>query len=294
MSTPTTPLPVGRDRPTSPAGPPPTGPEGARPGARAVSTVAVVLGGLLLVGTAVDGAGSVVSTALRGDDVLTATSGGVASLEAEVVGARLEVVTGDVDQARLDVRDSRGRWRLERDGDVLRVASPGAAGWTAGWASGWSRDDGGRAVLVLPEDVAGGALDADLEVSGGELRASGAFGDVDAELTGGALDLTGSAAALALDVTGGTADVEVAGARTAELSLTAGQVTAALTGDAPQAVGVDVSAGTLDLALPPEAYDVRSSVTGGGLDARLRDVPGAPRRVDVSVAAGGVVLREGS
>ncbi|WP_298805911.1 hypothetical protein [uncultured Pseudokineococcus sp.] len=290
MSTPTTPLP--RDDRRDPADAPPPGPGGARPGARAVSTVAVVLGGLLLAGTAVDGAGSVVSTALRGDDLLTATSGGVASLEADVVGARLEVVTGDVDQARLDVRDSRGRWRLERDGDVLRVASPGAEGWPGGWAAGWSRDDGGRAVLVLPEDVADGALDADLELSGGELRASGAFGDVDAELTGGALDLAGSATALALDVTGGTADLEVDGARTAVLSLTAGQVTAALTGDAPEAVDVDVSAGTLDLALPPEDYDVRSTVTGGGLDSLLRDSPTAPRRVDVAVTAGGVVLRE--
>ncbi|MEJ5868184.1 hypothetical protein WDV85_10590 [Pseudokineococcus sp. 5B2Z-1] len=290
MSTPTTPLP--RDDRRDPADAPPARPGGARPGARAVSTVAVVLGGLLLAGTVVDGAGSVASAALRGDDVLTATSGGVASLEAEVVGARLEVVTGDVDQARLDVRDSRGRWRLERDGDVLRVASPGAGGWTAGWASGWSRDDGGRAVLVLPEDVAEGALDADLEVSGGELRAAGAFGDVDAELTGGALDLAGSATALALDVTGGTADLEVDGARTAVLSLTAGQVTAALGGDAPDAVDVDVSAGTLDLALPPTGYDVRSTVTGGGLDSLLQDSPTAPRRVDVAVTAGGVVLRE--
>lgn len=304
MSTTTPPPAPPRTPPTGPPpppGPPPSSPPpppapapGPAPGrgtARAVSTVAVVVGALVLVGGAVSAVGSTVSSGLRTDDTLTASAAGATRLEVDVSGARVDVVLGDVPEAQLSVRDSRGSWRLERDGDVLRVATPSRS--AVGWSFGWSDAGAGRATLVLPAAAAGdGAMDASFDVSGGDLRVTGSFGETEVDLAGGGVVLDGSAGALDAEVAAGQLEVDLADVAEAVFSVSAGGVDAELRGSAPRSVDVDVSAGALDLALPPGPYAVSEDLAAGQLDNRLDTSPTAANRVDVSLSAGGVTLRE--
>jgi hypothetical protein len=74
--------------------------------------------------------------------------------------------------------------------------------------------------------------------------------------------------------------------------VSAGAVDARLTGSAPRAVTVDVSAGSLDLRLPDEAYDVRSDVSAGDFENGLRTDAESGNVVDVTVSAGTVTITE--
>ncbi|WP_454141812.1 sensor domain-containing protein [Microbacterium lacticum] len=76
-----------------------------------------------------------------------------------------------------------------------------------------------------------------------------------------------------------------------DLRLSAGAVTGAVTGRAPEEVAIDVSAGRLDLTLPDDAYAVSTDVSAGQLDNRLDVASSSANRVTVSVSTGYVALR---
>ncbi|WP_299035262.1 hypothetical protein [uncultured Pseudokineococcus sp.] len=281
--------------PQSPAPPPPGGqtPGGRPPGrgvARAVSAVAVVLGAVVLVTGVVGAASSTVRDASRVDDDLAVSTEGVSRLDVEAAATRVDVAFGDVEQAELAVRGSRGQWQLERDGDLLRVTSPD--GSFGGWALGWSGDQG-RATLTLPAELGDGALDASFDVGGGELRATGAYGAVQVDVGAGGVVLDGAATSLDVDVAAGELEVDVTGVEEAGFDVAAGSVVAALGGTtAPRSVAVDVSAGSLELALPAQTYALESDVAAGTLEESLDTSPAAASQIEVSLAAGTVVLRE--
>jgi hypothetical protein len=266
-------------------------PRPPRSSARIVAIVAIVLGAVLIAGTLVFGVLRAVASSATGPaETYTADASGATGIDADLSAASFTVVFTDTDEATLEVSGgswSNTGWTLERDGDQLMVRSPHRFfGW---WIGG---DE--RAVLELPAALAGSEFAGDFSVSAGSFRAEGDFGRLALDLAAGDLTVTGSAQELRTDVSAGSAVVELEGVRGADLSVSAGDADVLLTGTAPDRIGIDVSAGSLDLTVPDAAYRVSSDVSAGDLDNRLDTASGADREVTVSVSAGDVTLRPSS
>jgi hypothetical protein len=269
---------------------PPPPPAGRRT-PRIIAIATVALGGALLVGAVTTGVARTVSASAAVSDTQSVAVDGVTSLDVDASASDLTILFADVDEATLEIHQGRAGWRIERDGDELQVESPDS-GWF-GFGFGFWGDDDGRATLTLPESLEG--TDASLALSAGSLRASGSFADLELDISAGDLTVEGDARTLSVEVGAGSADLRVADVQTADLDLSAGDITAELTGDVPREVGIDVGAGSLDLILPRGDYDVRSEVSAGDLDNRLeRRSGGATGIIDVRISAGDVTLVAGS
>ena len=284
MSTTLTSPPVVPERPAEPPRPP-------SGGSRAVAIVVIVLGGLVLLGATISAAVGTVASASVHTSTRTLAAAGVEELDIEAAAGTLRVEFTDVQEAELEVTGSWDAdvWRLERDGDTLRVASPDRSGWF-GWR-GWFGDGGADAVLRLPTSLAG--LDADVSLAAGEFVTDGEFGELDLELAAGAFDVSGSARSLSADVSAGRGTLELEGVREADLTVSAGSLDATLTGTKPDSVELGVSAGSLRLTVPEGDYDVRSDVSAGQFDNRIGSTPGASSTISVQVSAGQAVLKSG-
>ncbi|MEV7693705.1 hypothetical protein AB0N73_10295 [Microbacterium sp. NPDC089189] len=284
MTTLTPPTPPTADAPRSPE---PGGKPPRHPAAIPVTVILSVLGAALIVGTVVAGvATTVASSSASVTETLSAPTDGVTEIDVEVAAVNLDVVFADVDEARLDLVDTPGGWRLERDGDELQVSSPSGSWFSFGW-SPFNGD--GRATLTLPRSLEG--VDASFTVGAGELVADGRFGELDVDVSAGGLTVSGDARSLSATVGAGSADLRLAGVSEAEFEVAAGDMDAHLTGRAPREVSIEVSAGSLDLTLPDGAYDVRSDVSAGEVDNRLPSGSGTRIPVEVRVSAGDVTLR---
>lgn len=269
---------------TAPPQPPqPAAPRPARrSSARVVAILAIIFGGVLIVGTVFSGIFSIVRASALTTETFTADAAGISELDVDIAGANLTVRYGD--EATLAVDGAAADWRFERDGDALRVTNDQP--WWRGWR--WGAAD--HAVLTLPRSLERTALEADLSLSGGELTADATFGELDLELAAGAMDVSGSARTVTVDGSAGRITLDLADVTSAELSLSAGELTGALTGAAPDSLSVDVSAGRIDLTLPDEAYAVSSDVSAGNFRHTLTVDPVSRRTVDAQVSAGAVVL----
>lgn len=263
----------------------------SRGAARAVTIATIALGSAIILGTVGSAFAGTAAAASVQTSTYTADADGVESLEVRAADGSLRVAFADVDEAQLDVRGSWGadRWTLERDGDELTVLSPND--WLGG---GWLFRGGpfGRsleAVLLLPVELEG--IDADLALSAGNLTAEGRFGDVDLDVSAGGLELTGSARELDAEVSAGRAELDLEGVSRATLGVSAGTLRTQLTGSAPTAVDVTVSAGSLRLSVPEGEYEVTSDVSAGSFDNDLGSTPGASRTIRVEVSAGSANLR---
>lgn len=268
--------------PPTPTDPRPNEPE-RRTAPRVIALLTAALGIAVVVGAVLSAAVPTVAAAVSRSEEHSVDVEGVSDLDIDVHAMGLTIVFDDVDEASLEVRDSRGgAWTFERDDAVLRVATPrGNAMW-------WFGGGNGRATLTLPDDLAG--LDAEVEVGGGSLDAEGEFGDLAVTLDAGQLTVSGTARDLIAEVNAGAGDLDLAGVATADLSLGAGELLARLTGSAPDEVIASVSAGSLELTLPDETYDLTTDVSAGSVDNGLRTNAQAPRTVFVEVAAGNAVL----
>ena len=284
MSTTLTPPPVVPDSPVEP-------PRPSSGGSRAVAIVVIVLGGIVLLGAGISAAVGTIASAAVHTSTRTADGAGVEELDVDAAAGTLRVEFSDVREAELEVTSSwgAGDWRLERDGDTLQVSSPDRD-WF-GWR-GWFGDGGADAVLRLPASLEG--LDADISLAAGEFVTDGEFGELDLSLAAGSFDVTGSAESLSADVSAGRGTLELDGVREADLTVSAGSLDATLTGTAPDAIELDVSAGSLRLTVPEGEYDVRSEVSAGQFDNSIGSTPGASRTIDVQVSAGQAVLKSGS
>ena len=284
MSTTLTPPPVVPDSPVEP-------PRPSSGGSRAVAIVVIVLGGIVLLGAGISAAVGTIASAAVHTSTRTADAAGVEELDVDAAAGTLRVEFSDVQEAELEVTSSwgAGDWRLERDGDTLQVSSPDRD-WF-GWR-GWFGDGGADAVLRLPASLEG--LDADISLAAGEFVTDGEFGQLDLSLAAGSFDVTGSAESLSADVSAGRGTLELDGVREADLTVSAGSLDATLTGTAPDAIELDVSAGSLRLTVPEGEYDVRSEVSAGQFDNSIGSTPGASRTIDVQVSAGQAVLKSGS
>ena len=285
MST-TTPLPPAPVPPVPPVAPPP--PE-TRGSSRVVAILTVALGCLVVLGALVTAIFSTIAAASVRTDTQTVDVAGVESLSVSVDAASLRIEFDDVPEATLEVTGGLGvgEWTLDRRGEELTVATPQRFG--PGWF--WGGDV--RATLTLPREMVGADLDAALELSAGELTVDGSFGDLGIDVGAGRLTVDGTAQTLTADLSAGGADIDLADVDEAEFSVSAGTIDARLTGTAPRAVTVDVSAGSLDLRLPEDTYEVRSDVSAGDFENGLSTEAGSRNIVDVTVSAGTVTITEG-
>jgi hypothetical protein len=197
---------------------------------------------------------------------------------------------GDVAQAELEVTGSGREWRLERDGDTLRLHSPNRWwGWGGDWSwfGGWDSEE--NVDLVLPRELEG--IDADFTLNAGSLDVEGEFGELDAEVAAGSLWIDGVAQSVDADLSAGHAEITLDGVDEASFGVSAGEMIAALTGDAPREVGIDASAGSLELTLPDQPYRVTQDVSAGSLDNGLQTSSNARSTIAVELSAGSVELR---
>lgn len=264
--------------------PPASGPS------RVVAIVAIVIGAVVILGAATSAVLGTVASASVGTSSRTVAVAGVQELSVDVSVDSLRVEFGAVREAELEVTGSEGvdRWTFERTGDRLTVASPD---WFESWFSwGWFDDRRTEAVLRLPASLAG--ADADLTLSAGELVVQDAeFGELELQLNAGRFDVAGSAESVSAAINAGRGDLELADVGTATLRVSAGSLDAQFTGDQPDAVEADVSAGTLEITVPEGEYDVTSDVSAGGFDNRIGSSPGADSTIHVEASAGQIVLR---
>lgn len=267
-------------QPPSAPTPPPAPPR--RTSARVVAILAIVLGSVLILGTVVSGVFSIVRDGSRRTETFTADAADIAQLDVDVAGADLTLRYGDT--ATLEVNGAAADWRFERDGDTLRVTN------TQPWWQGWHWGDIDQAVLTLPRALERTAVSADFSVSGGRLTSDATFDELDLELAAGAIDVSGSARTIDVEGSAGRITLDLADVGSAELTLSAGELTGALTGSAPDTVSIDVSAGRLDLTLPDESYAITSDVSAGEFRHTLTVDPASRHTIDVSVSAGAAVL----
>ncbi|WP_417509581.1 hypothetical protein [Microbacterium sp.] len=283
------------------ATPPAREPRGS--GGRATAIALAVFGGVVLLGaggTAAFAATHDLREAAHprgtGAQSQSVSVDGVESLRVDVAGSDVTARFGDVDEATLEV-DGKGRsdWKLERHEDELVVSSPdrGFGGWfDIDWfGDDWLSEE--TVILTLPESLNDGRLDAEFTLSAGSLDIDGAYGEVDIEVGAGALKIDGSAESLDADVSAGRADVTLAGVTEADFTVSAGKIVAELIDTTPSSVSIDVSAGSLDLTVPDDAYRVNQEVSAGSLDNRLDTSNQSRFVIEASVSAGSVVLRAG-
>lgn len=291
--------------PAPPAPPaPPNGPENGpdhepgstpqpapQPTAQSAKVVAILtasLGGVIALGLVGSTVISTVASVAVSTERQAVGASGVDALDVDVSAGSLRIDFADVDEASLDVTSGwgSGDWTLERDGDELVVSSPD---WAFGGA--WLFGGDVRATLTLPRELEDTVLDAQFTVSAGDLDASGRYGELDVELGAGAVNVSGAAREVSADISAGRADLDLTDVQTADLTLSAGQLDGRFDGSRPRLVEVNVSAGSLDLALPDGDYDVTSSVSAGQLDNRLDTSASASSRIAVELSAGQVILR---
>ncbi|MBB3158817.1 hypothetical protein FHS07_002535 [Microbacterium proteolyticum] len=205
-------------------------------------------------------------------------------LEIDLAGGELTVEYGDVESAQLDA-DGRGPqgWTFDQVGDSLRVASPSGSFVDAG--------RGPRATLILPWELDGSGITADIRVTGGALELTGGFGDVTVEVAGGVATLDGAARDIDVTVTGGSAMAAIMDAEAAAFEVAGGELTATLSGVAPTRTDVEVTAGSADITLPDDEYRVRVDDGLGAVDNGLRTSSSATATVDVTATMGSVRLR---
>ncbi|MDP3949353.1 hypothetical protein [Microbacterium sp.] len=267
------------------------GPRGS--GARAGAIAIAVFGGVALLatgGTAAIAAVNDVSTSVD-DSRQQIDAAGITGIDLELGGVNMRVEFGDVEDAQLDVSGSgNNRWVLSRDDDELVVNSPEMKfGW---WFGDWFNDEQ-RVVLTLPEELRGTGIDADISLGAGSLDVEGDFGEVDVEMGAGALFITGSAETIDLDLGAGRAELDLADVSEADFTISAGRMVAELTGTAPSEVRFDVSAGSLELTLPDEEYNLSQDVSAGSLDNGLQTSSNARNSIVAGVSAGSAILRPG-
>lgn len=273
--------------------PPMQNPEPNRSSAtKPMMVLIAVIGGIALL---VVVATTVFSSALglnRGSATTTADTNGVSTIDIDATATKFDLEFADVSEATLETSGlNADGWHLGREGNELVVHAPDR--WMD-WCFFNCGVEDNQVTLTLPQELNDGHLSAELELSGGQLVTDGDFDRLGVELNAGEVNINGSARALDTQVNAGSGNLNLADVQTAELEVSAGRLITELTGDAPEQVSAEVSAGRLDLAVPDTAYAVNSQVSAGNLDNQLQTTSAADHRIDVDVSAGNAVLRPGS
>lgn len=268
-------------------------------------TVAVI-GGVVLVGAiataAVSSIASIARPAASTGGVMTADVTGMKKIKVSASAAEMSVgcdaaAGSNADEAVLSVEDGHQVWSMRFEDETLRVEPErGPLGWLRNWnlfgIGGWQSQ---KVSLHLPEWACerGAAIDGEFEISSGLLIAEGQYDRLGVQVSAGEARVSGEAHEVDAGVSAGSAELKLTDVAEARFEVSAGSMRSQLEGSAPDQVNIEVSAGELELELPPAVYSVNSDVSAGDLDNRLRTDGGGSARhhIDVDVSAGKVILR---
>ncbi|MGW8482684.1 hypothetical protein ACWGJP_06055 [Microbacterium sp. NPDC055903] len=286
---PLTPPPASAATPAVTSAEAPAVPAQGSPARGPIGVVLAVIGGIALVISGTTAAFAAGGELMQRDSQTSLDVDGIRGLDLEVGASDVTVVFADVAEAELTVEGGRGNdWTMRREEDDLVVHSPDRFfGW---WFDGWFGNDE-RVVLTLPESLQG--IDADLDLSAGSLDVTGEFGELDAVVGAGALFVSGSAESLDAQIDAGRAEIMLADVAEADLTVSAGRLTAELTGTTPREIVFDVSAGSLELVVPDDVYNVIEEVSAGSLRNDLETSSSASNSIRASVSAGSATLEPG-
>lgn len=281
--------------------PPTLEPRQAKPRMRGVAIATAVVGGVVLFGLGATAAFAMAASSQRldtqrdpGAPLAPVDARGVTSLNLNVGVADLDLTFDDVTEATLSASGGGAdRWEFGRKGDELVVRAPKSnSGFCFFGMCPSVRGQHVAATLTLPKNLADGALDADIRIGVGTLRTTGSFGELDVTVDAGDAYIGGEATELGLAIGMGTFEGELEGVQSVDAEVELGDLALVLRGDPPTDVKLEVSAGSIDLAVPAGPYDVTHGSTAGGIDNTLRTVPGAPNRISAKVDLGDITLRE--
>lgn len=186
----------------------------------------------------------------------------------------------------------RQQWRLEKDGDTVKLERPEEMVTLIieiGSISFGSNEE--KVELAIPQHLCEGALDAELTASAGSLQAEGTYDELTLDTSAGDIKFTGTARTLQGDTSAGSTVLDVAGADQVTLDTSAGSQQVKLS-QVPTKLTTTVSAGDVEVALPPANYVVEAEVSAGDFENQLTlDSAGKTSQVDVQISAGNVVLK---
>ena len=260
------------------------------PATKPIMVLIAVLGGLILLVVAVTNGFSSAINFTRGTSTMTADTTGITNLRVDANASRFNLEFADVGEATLQTDGVNAeKWNLDRDGDRLIVQAPNR--WL-GWCFVNCNPDEQQVTLMLPAELNDGSLNVDLELAAGRLGADGDFEHLGVEIGAGEADINGSAKRLEAELNAGSANLNLSDVQTADLDISAGRLITDLTGDAPESVTAEVSAGRLELTVPEGEYAVNSELTAGNLDNQLQTVPTSNHRIDIELAAGNATLQD--
>lgn len=253
-----------------------------------IVTIIAVVGGAILIGGLIAFALSLTSSRAVPEQQATADATGVTSLDIDVSAGEFTLQFSDVDEARLDATNAPGQWDVRRSDDTLIVHSPNRS-WLDFCFLGCEHQ---TAVLTLPAELQeSGELRGDLELSAGELRASGSFEELALQVSAGSLIVDASAETVVGGVSAGELVGVLENVRSGNFRVSAGSTDLRLDGSAPDELDVRVSAGSIDLVLPDAEYRVDSDVSAGDVRNDLRTGSRSNHVIRVDVSAGSVSLR---
>lgn len=261
-----------------------------------------VIGGVLLLGAASTAAIAGVFTATADPNVvpqlIREEAAGIQRIDVDSSAARFTVSCEwpeekSSEEFVLSTSTGGQEWRMKSRGDTLKVEP--VSRWFGGFSMVGPRSDALQAVtLLLPTSVCEGAniLDADLEVSAGDLTVEGAFRALDLSVGAGQARIDGTVETLEVDVSAGEAVLYLSDVQAADLSVAAGSLRGSFDGTAPSRLDIEVSAGDAAIWLPDEIYSVKSDVAVGGFENGLRtDNSVTKHEIFAEVAAGHLILR---
>ncbi|MBS1672566.1 MAG: hypothetical protein JSS74_01200 [Actinobacteria bacterium] len=272
--------------------------EPPRPGRGALTAItiaaAIIGGGALVVAggtSAVAALNQVTSGTGAASNGQSVAVTGVTTLRVDVGRGEASIRFADVSRAEMSVSgQGGGDWNMRRDGDVLRVQRPsGPFGW---WFGSWFGAEP-RMTLTLPRDLEG-ELTADLTLNAGSLSTEGRFDTLTATVNAGSLEIDGGATSVTTRISAGSATLNLEDTTTADLSMSAGDLTATITGTQPDLVRLDASAGSMDVTVPAGRYDLSRDTSAGALDAQIQTDPSSTHRIRSTLSAGSMTIREGS
>ncbi|GAA4476516.1 hypothetical protein GCM10023190_14170 [Enteractinococcus fodinae] len=248
-----------------------------------------VIGGITLVVMLTTTIFSSVLGLSRGSATLAADTAGVTALDVNASAGQFTLEFAEVNEATLETSGvSADRWELTRHDTTLVVDTP-SRWFSWDWFGANSGDN--RVTLTLPEELNDGSLNAELDLGAGRLIATGDFDQLVVELNAGEARVEGSARGLDAQTNAGSMNLNLADVESSSFEVAAGRINAELTGAAPTATEIEVSAGRLDLTLPDETYAITSEVAAGNLDNRLNTANESQHQIAVELAAGNVRLR---
>ncbi len=215
----------------------------------------------------------------------------ISRIDIDISRATLTTTFGDVPEATLDITSTGWRaedpWTFEVDGDRLVVSDRRQA-----WFLPFLGSRGVTAELTLPRDLEG-TIDLEMDLAAGDVDVLGDYRQVDVQVAAGSAAFEGASTTLTVDVSAGDATIVTSGPESVDVEVSAGRVTADVTGTPPGSTVVDVSAGDVHLYLPDGDYAVSGEVSAGDRSIDVRTDPAAAATLQVDVSAGDATVAYG-